>query len=103
MALVVFTTCPLLYIDQQEACFTGTLNISYNMLHCPFAGVIGLPRKDGVDQQLRINHYGPFLLTSLLLPQLAKNARIVNVASRAHQQGSLKIKNGAIQGTPSHW
>ena len=72
-------------------------------LNCVCAGVIGLSPKDGVDQQLKINHFGPFLLTSLLLPELAQNARIVNVASRAHQQGSLKIKNGQIQGTPSHW
>ena len=56
-----------------------------------------------MDQQLKINHFGPFLLTSLLLPGLAQNARIVNVASRAHKQGSLKIRNGRIEGTPSHW
>lgn len=67
------------------------------------AGVIGLPPKDGVDQQLRINHFGPFLLTSLLLPKLAQNARIVNVASRAHKQGSVKISDSTIEGIPSNW
>ena len=67
------------------------------------AGVIGLPSKQGEDQQLRVNHFGPFLLTSLLLPELAQSARIVNVASRAHNQGSLKIKDGIISSTPSHW
>ena len=57
----------------------------------------------GVDQQLRINHFGPFLLTRLLTPDLAPDARIVNVASRAHKQGSLRVSEGKIQGTPSHW
>ena len=56
-----------------------------------------------MDQQLKINHFGPFLLTSLLLPGLAQNARVINVASRAHQQGSLRIQDGKIQGIPSHW
>ncbi len=67
------------------------------------AGVIGVSPVKGVDQQLRVNHLGPFLLTRLLTPALAPKARIVNVASRAHKQGSLQIKNGKIQGTPSHW
>ena len=67
------------------------------------AGVIGLPPKDGADQQLKINHFGPFLLTSLLLPKLAQNARIVNVASRAHKQGSLKISNSTIEGISLNW
>ena len=67
------------------------------------AGVIGLPVKDGVDPQLRINHFGPFLLTKLLLPELAQSARIVNVSSRAHKQGSLKIERNKLVGTPSHW
>ena len=66
-------------------------------------GVIGLPAKDGLDSQLRINHFGPFLLTKLLLPKLAQNARIVNVSSRAHKQGSLKIEGNKLVGTPSHW
>lgn len=56
-----------------------------------------------MDPQLRINHFGPFLLTKLLLPELAQNARIVNVSSRAHKQGSLKIKGNKLVGTPSHW
>ena len=59
--------------------------------------------KDGMDAQLRINHFGPFLLTKLLLPGLAQNARIVNVSSRAHKQGSLKLKGNKLVGTPSHW
>ena len=65
--------------------------------------MIGLPVKDGTDAQLRINHFGPFLLTKLLLPGLTQNARIVNVSSRAHKQGSLKIERNKLVGTPSHW
>jgi NAD(P)-dependent dehydrogenase (short-subunit alcohol dehydrogenase family) len=56
-----------------------------------------------VDQQLRVNHLGPFLLTRLLLPALAPGGRVVNVSSRAHQQGTLRIRDGRIAGTPWHW
>ena len=69
----------------------------------PVAGIIGVPARNGEDQQLRINHLGPFLLTRLLLPCLASGARIVNVASRAHQQGSLHISDAKIIGIPAHW
>ena len=65
--------------------------------------MVGLAVKDGMDPQLRINHFGPFLLTRLLLPALAQNARIVNVSSRAHKQGSLKMERNKLVGTPSHW
>jgi hypothetical protein len=67
------------------------------------AGVIGVPGKGGEDQQLRVNHMGPFLLTRLLWGGLAPGARVVNVASRAHKQGSLRIMGGRIVGTPWHW
>ncbi len=36
------------------------------------------------DQHMLVNHLGPFLLTGLLLPQMASGSRIVNVSSRAH-------------------
>ena len=67
-------------------------------------GVMGLPADpDGSDPHLRINHLGPFLLTSLLLPSMQPGSRIVNVASRAHYQGSLDVEDGRINGTPSNW
>jgi NAD(P)-dependent dehydrogenase (short-subunit alcohol dehydrogenase family) len=39
---------------------------------------------DGFELTLATNHLGPFLLTALLADRLTGNARIVNVASRAH-------------------
>jgi NAD(P)-dependent dehydrogenase (short-subunit alcohol dehydrogenase family) len=54
------------------------------------AGVMGTSRRltpDGLDLQLGTNHFGPFLLTGLLLPQLlaSKDARVVTVSSNMHR------------------
>ncbi len=54
------------------------------------AGVMGTSREvthDGLDLQLATNHFGPFLLTGLLLPQLlaSKDARVVTVSSNMHR------------------
>jgi len=48
---------------------------------------------EGHDVMLAVNHLGPFLLTSLLLPRLEASAaaRIVNVASQAHKMGKLRL------------
>jgi NAD(P)-dependent dehydrogenase (short-subunit alcohol dehydrogenase family) len=53
------------------------------------AGVVNTTRRttvDGFEETLAINHFAPFLLTGLLLPNMLDNpgARIVNVASDAH-------------------
>jgi NAD(P)-dependent dehydrogenase (short-subunit alcohol dehydrogenase family) len=58
---------------------------------------------NGEDEHLRINHLGPFLLTRLLLPLIGIGGRIVNVASRAHQQGSLVLQDGEFAKTPTTW
>ena len=54
------------------------------------AGVMGTSRQvtaDGLDLQLATNHFGPFLLTGLLLPQLlaSKDATVVTVSSNMHR------------------
>ncbi|GAX80102.1 hypothetical protein CEUSTIGMA_g7540.t1 [Chlamydomonas eustigma] len=54
------------------------------------AGVMSLPDgPDGEDRTLLANHFGPFLLTNLMIPTMSTGSRIVNVSSRAHYQGSL--------------
>jgi NAD(P)-dependent dehydrogenase (short-subunit alcohol dehydrogenase family) len=64
------------------------------------AGVMGTSRQvtpDGLDLQLATNHFGPFLLTGLLLPQLlaSKDARVVTVSSNMH-----RVARGAPHGDP---
>lgn len=64
------------------------------------AGVMALPYArtvDGFEMQLGTNHFGPFLLTGLLLPQLVAsgNGRVVALASNAH-----KIARRAPLGDP---
>jgi NAD(P)-dependent dehydrogenase (short-subunit alcohol dehydrogenase family) len=54
------------------------------------AGVMAPPHSrtvDGLELQLATNHFGPFLLTGLLLPQLAEagDARVVTVSSLMHK------------------
>ncbi|MEZ0577099.1 oxidoreductase [Nocardioides sp. MH1] len=53
------------------------------------AGVMGTPysrTEDGLELQMATNHFGPFLLTGLLLPQLAESGdgRVVTVSSLMH-------------------
>jgi NAD(P)-dependent dehydrogenase (short-subunit alcohol dehydrogenase family) len=54
------------------------------------AGVMGTSRQptaDGLDLQLATNHFGPFLLTGLLLPQLVASeaATVMTVSSIMHR------------------
>jgi NAD(P)-dependent dehydrogenase (short-subunit alcohol dehydrogenase family) len=54
------------------------------------AGVMGTPyvtTPDGFELQMATNHFGPFLLTGLLLPQLVASgdARVVAVSSLFHR------------------
>jgi len=52
------------------------------------AGIMAVnPREvtaDGLEAQIGVNHFGHFLLTCLLFPLLAKNGRIINHSSGAH-------------------
>lgn len=68
-----------------EAATYGPLDLLINN-----AGVMALPYErtvDGFEMQLGTNHFGPFLLTGLLLEHLlaSGNGRIVSVASQAHR------------------
>ena len=64
------------------------------------AGVMAIPTrqltKDGYEQTFQTNHLGHFVLTSLLLPRLQHNARVINVSSMAYQfaaKDGLEIDN----------
>jgi NAD(P)-dependent dehydrogenase (short-subunit alcohol dehydrogenase family) len=62
------------------------------------AGALFLTRQesqDGIEMTLALNHLGYFLLTHLLLDRLRQSApaRIVNVASEAHQSGTLDLED----------
>jgi NAD(P)-dependent dehydrogenase (short-subunit alcohol dehydrogenase family) len=56
---------------------------------------------DGYESTFAINHLGPFLLTELLLPRLIESApaRIVNVASTAHNQARKGMPLDDLQST----
>jgi NAD(P)-dependent dehydrogenase (short-subunit alcohol dehydrogenase family) len=63
----------------------GPMNILVNN-----AGIMATPYKktpDGFESQLATNHFGPFLLTGLLLPQLVASGdgRVVAVSSLVHR------------------
>jgi NAD(P)-dependent dehydrogenase (short-subunit alcohol dehydrogenase family) len=47
----------------------------------------------GVEKTFFVNHLAPFLLTNLLLDHLQSHARIINVASDAHQYGQLDLND----------
>jgi NAD(P)-dependent dehydrogenase (short-subunit alcohol dehydrogenase family) len=52
------------------------------------AGIMAPPYAesvDGFESQLATNHFGPFLLTGLLLPRLREGGRVVTVSSQMHR------------------
>ncbi len=60
------------------------------------AGAIHMERRlspDGYETTFAVNHLAPFLLTNLLLPHLRASApaRVVTVASAAHQGGHVRF------------
>ncbi len=72
------------------------------------AGVMAPPRMEtaqGFELQLGTNHLGHFALTGLLMPKLlaADAARIVNVSSMAHRQGSIDFDDLNWEQSYSRW
>jgi NAD(P)-dependent dehydrogenase (short-subunit alcohol dehydrogenase family) len=66
-----------------EAAAYGSLDLLVNN-----AGIMATPYHrtvDGFESQLATNHFGPFLLTGLLMPQLASGGRVVTVSSLMHR------------------
>ncbi|MDI6908701.1 oxidoreductase [Nocardioides sp.] len=68
-----------------EAAGLGPIDVLVNN-----AGVMGTPYRltgDGLELQLATNHFGPFLLTGLLLPQLVASGAgtVVTVSSQMHR------------------
>jgi NAD(P)-dependent dehydrogenase (short-subunit alcohol dehydrogenase family) len=75
------------------------------------AGVMGTPyhrTPDGLEQQMATNHFGPFLLTGLLLPQLVASGAgtVVSVSSQMHRVarkaplGDPHVQEGRYQRWP---
>ncbi|XP_077292076.1 retinol dehydrogenase 12-like [Arctopsyche grandis] len=69
------------------------------------AGIGGVaklkPTEDGLDTIMQVNHFGPFLLTNILLETIKKSpsCRIVNVSSIMHRIAKLKPNNLIQQDT----
>lgn len=68
-----------------EAADLGPLHLLINN-----AGIMAPPQRrtaDGLESQMATNHFGPFLLTGLLLDQLVASgdARVVTLSSQAHR------------------
>lgn len=70
------------------------------------AGIMACPEMrttEGFEMQIGTNHFGHFLLTNLLMPQLKKaapHARIINVSSMAHIRGHMQWDDINFDKTP---
>lgn len=60
---------------------------------------------DGIETTMQVNHFGHFLLTSLLLPRLgeAPAPRIVNVSSSAYRRGALDFDDLNLDRARGAW
>lgn len=69
------------------------------------AGIMAVPystTKEGYEMQIGVNHLGHFRLTAQLFDHLNDHARIVNVSSMAHLQGTLDLNDLFYQSRPYH-
>lgn len=72
------------------------------------AGHGGLPKKDtkdGLQLGMQVNHFGPFLLTNLLLGRIRDSApaRIVNVSSVAHRLHKFDLSDLQMEKNFDMW
>jgi NAD(P)-dependent dehydrogenase (short-subunit alcohol dehydrogenase family) len=64
------------------------------------AGIFAAERgvtDDGIELTFAVNYVGPFLLTHLLAPKLARGARVVNVTSIAHIRGRIHLDDLTLE------
>ncbi|GLY34822.1 short-chain dehydrogenase [Amycolatopsis sp. NBRC 101858] len=74
-------------VREFAAGWTGDLDVLVNN-----AGVMAVPyakTADGFETHMAVNHFGPFLLTNLLLPHLT--GRVVTVSSNLARRGKLQL------------
>lgn len=75
-------------------------------IHCLVnnAGMVALSARrsaDGFESVFAVNHLAHFLLTQMLLPHMHTGAHVINVASCAHEKGTLDLGQVAHPlGTP---
>ncbi|KAK4057270.1 hypothetical protein OIO90_001767 [Microbotryomycetes sp. JL221] len=69
-------------------------NVQLDVL-CNNAGIMAVPKRtltqDGFESQLHTNHIGHFLFTNLIKHRFKQGARIVNVSSHGHRNGSFRF------------
>jgi NAD(P)-dependent dehydrogenase (short-subunit alcohol dehydrogenase family) len=74
-------------VREFAAGWTGDLDVLVNN-----AGVMAVPygkTADGFETHMAVNHFGPFLLTNLLLPHLS--GRVVTVSSNLARRGKIRL------------
>lgn len=63
------------------------------------AGIYGTPNTrtaDGLDTRFAVNTIAPYVLTRLLLPQMAKSGRVINLSSAAQAPVDLRALSGKM-------
>src|SRR5213593_189272 len=91
--------CDFASLSQVRALAAGVMS-SHPKLHILVnnAGSASPKREvteDGIERTFAVNHLAPFLLTNLLLDLLKRSApaKVINVASIEHRQGTLPFDN----------